>query len=117
MQKGAGPMYADQWWPACSRRPGGEKSSRLRPGILPFREMKIGQVVWLGCCDYGAADQRRFPQAARKALRDQYRLSLGMSSRYSVIKPPVSSASREMSCSTHQFRSSSTIFSVEHGSQ
>jgi hypothetical protein len=37
--------------------------------------------------------------------------------RYSVIKPPVRSASCEMSCSTHQFWSSSTIFSVEHGSQ
>jgi hypothetical protein len=96
-----------------------------------FYGMKIGLAVRWG---FVTTVQLTFSKQPAKPYAINPRLSARMLSRdgcdsrslatkgqcrdrYSVIKPPVRSASREMSCSTHQFWSSSTIFSVEHGSQ
>ena len=96
--------------------------------------MKIGLAVWLGFVSTVQLTNAVFSKQPAElcAINTGYRLVcyvvmgaiLGAwryrasgGDRYSVIRPLVRSASLEMSCSTHQFWSSSTIFSVEHGSQ
>ena len=74
-------------------------------------------MVLMRCDPDDRAKLREMQKGAGPMYAPPRVASLLAQSRYSVIKPPVRSASREMSCSTHQFWSSSTIFSVEHGSQ